>query len=373
MSDQWKTVAIHKRPPVSSIEEMEKALSAGTAGIAEVRQFSPYFFIQWTITRNCNYSCSYCHSPPSKLLDDKVTPLRRNTNTFSSRDHYLGIASKLVALMRESNQRSGRISLIGGEPVTNPYFVECVETFATGHTFPLGLKIDIITNFSKPVSMFERIADTISRSKYPTKIHLHAAYHYEFLYGKKDEFLRKVKRVEELGIRIDVVFVFTRENIHFLSEIAKEFIVAGVKVIIRKDNRSSFGKLIDPFGPEEDRIYKEVFDLFHDGQERVERPHAMYQIEMNDGNTLQMASGNVFNRFELYDYKDFNCNAGFTSFKVEEDGRVARGISGCKTTYMGNILDDSFEIYDGPRPCSQTQKCNCISDLLLEKSRIKSS
>lgn len=157
------------------------------------------FLITWDLGPRCNYDCSYCPShrhdnfSPHASLDE----LKNNLDFLFD---YLNLISK----HRIHNYYS--ISFTGGEPTTNPNFIEFCKYLTTGFknrfSESINLKLDVTSNGA----MSKKIADAIIENFE----HITISYHTEANDKLKSQVKQRILQFADSHIKIKVNVMFHR-------------------------------------------------------------------------------------------------------------------------------------------------------------------
>lgn len=125
--------------------------------IVEIKKATPSFYVYWTITDYCNFSCSYC---PSQLHSGDFAQGRKKG--FPSDEEIRTFLDRLVNV--HSVGKFLQVCLSGGEPTVHPMFGEIVKSIR-----PHGI-VEVITNGSRPLNWWKKLPalpDKVTISLHP--------------------------------------------------------------------------------------------------------------------------------------------------------------------------------------------------------------
>lgn len=88
----------------------------------------------------------------------------------------------------------------------------------------------------------------------------------------------------------------------------------------------------------------------------------------DDGETSKIFS-TALNTNNLDNFKNWQCEAGFSRIYVHSDGTVWS--SECNNDYLGSLKDGSFELLKGATVCKQTRCVTSADELMLRKFKIE--
>jgi organic radical activating enzyme len=278
--------------------------------------YSNLSFIDFSLTRKCNYNCTYC-----------------SAGLGADKNHYKNHASaETLGNFKNILKRlpSGCVvQIIGGEPTLHPGFFDLAKEVLDN-----DLTLEISTNFSWPNQKFNPIIDCVK--KIPLRIS--AALHVAQVKSTAD-FLAKAAELKAYGrdkIQITIVSVVTEENYQKLRTL--HTLLQGGDIL---------------FLPKRLKIPQQGFICY---SRQVETwLSAVYQEKTGAEKLLNFQSRGVI------------CQAGHRFIKIYEDGRVCRcfGTTHKGLFHLGNINTD-WATHKEPLPCLAT-KCTCglMSDLGL--------
>jgi MoaA/NifB/PqqE/SkfB family radical SAM enzyme len=259
---------------------------------------------------SCNYRCSYC---TQRFLDDRgrwARDLPRFLDAFAALPG------------------AWEIKLSGGEPFIHPEFLAAVRALAG-----LGWTISVVTNFSASEPRLAAFLDAVG----PRLGVLSCSLHLEYVAiddapGRPDTlsaFLARCVYARERlppGASLCVTCVATRQNLPHLPVLADRFAAAGLLLKVQPEKQG-----------------REVIDY---------SPAELRQIVRLGGHNR---TGGV-----APDFGGQPCWAGARYFIVDDRGEAWRCYPArrYRVERLGNLLDDSFALADGPTPC-RYRYCNC--------------
>ena len=257
----------------------------------------------WVVTKNCNYSCSYCIAGTGK---EKISVNPRDP---------LKIFDKLRSII----PGEWDVFITGGEPFVTPKFLKLAENIIKA-----GYKIHLTTNFSAPYVEITKFLD-ITKGKL---IRFNASLHLE--HAKMEDFFKKAIFIQDrIGPLFRVTAVATKDgknNVKKLAEIGKKFRQKGMK-----------------FQLVAQKIYAEPEFIDYTAKER--------KSIASFGRTLGL---------ENPDHRGEKCQAGVSYFALYPNGDAFRCHQASKETngYLGNPLKGNFKLYKNPKPCLY-ECCSC--------------
>lgn len=195
-------------------------MQEATKIIESIESLNKYpFNIKWRLTHVCNYKCSYCirskHTSPFNELEEDIKIIDENV-------------SEIARLIVE-NGKDTRLLLIGGEVTLLPLH-EIIEKL---HSKCKGLlkRINITSNFSKPVNYFNDLFDL--GSKLNIEMSITFSFHPE--YFSLESFIAKLKQLK-LKQNSDIW-------LEMVATISNQQLVEDFKKLCYKEN---FAFIVDP-------------------------------------------------------------------------------------------------------------------------------
>lgn len=277
------------------------------------RKNPPYkCFFTWEMSYDCNYSCTYCHAP--KIHDPRYRKAR-----------YLE-ASQWVYVWRKIYKDYGESEIVisGGEPFIYPNFMDMAISISKIHI------LEFCTNLSFDV---RPIVDSI----HPKRARIGVSFHPEF--SELDSFAKKVFFLRDSGFEVWVNFVPWPPFFSRIEELKNTFEPHGVRVVIQPFS-GKYNGIDYPRGYTDEE--KKILNIFED----------IANVKVVDFKTTDKAL-----KAEKF------CRMGENYAFIHPDGTTDRC---CKDTSikLGNIIDGSFRLLEGPAPC-QADRCNCWRCMLV--------
>lgn len=254
--------------------------------------------VSWNMNTTCNYRCTYC---TQRFVDD--------------RGQWARDLPRFLAAFR-ALPGDWEIKLSGGEPFRHPGFLDAVGELAEG-----GLRVSVVTNLSADCDELSAFAD-LTRGR-PGLIS--ASLHLEHV--DPAEFCGKVAwLVAHHGGDVCVTCVATRGNLSRLQALRDEFDAAGIAFKVQPEKQD-----------------REVIDYTE--EERA----LLYRLGGHN------ATGTI-----APDLSGRACWSGARYLIVDHRGEAYRCYPSRRrrTERLGNLLDGTLRLRDGPRPCAYAY-CNC--------------
>jgi MoaA/NifB/PqqE/SkfB family radical SAM enzyme len=264
----------------------------------------PFGTISWNMNTSCNYRCSYC---TQRFLDDRG-------RWAEDVPRFLAAFAQLPG--------AWEIKLSGGEPFVHPRFLELVEGLAA-----LSFRISVVTNFS---ASREKLLAFLAAAGARLGV-VSCSFHPEYVSDgpARADFIARCRLVQDrlpAGASLNVTCVATHAQLPHLPALRDEFSAAGItfKVQPEKQNRDVI--------------------VYSDGERA--------QLLALGGHN---ATGEI-----APDYFGRPCWAGARYLIVDDLGNAYRCYPArrYRKESLGNLLDGSFALRDGPRPCPY-HYCNC--------------
>lgn len=281
-------------------------------------------YVQWNITRRCNYNCSYC-STKHKRFSKHWRKITDDPDPYTFLDKF-----------RKHLSGSWGFYLCGtGEPFMTPRFLEIVKELVE-----MNHQIDVQTNFSMPEEKIFEFCKIVKNKLFQFRASLHLDY------VSPEKFLKKALKIKKLIGRFVVYSVAKKGKVAELEEIGQIFRKKGITFVLQLERNYSKKNIKEPFvnyTEKEKNIIKN------------------FRYNFYDKKTLKFA-GNL-------------CWAGSKYFVIDEKGEAyrcnpAQRFIRDNNGYLGNLLDDTFKLKKNPSVCSY-KYCYCvqpiISGLILDK------
>ncbi len=248
---------------------------------------------------DCPYECSYC------LLNSPT--YQRQEKSIAATDE--GV-DKIIHFFRE--RPDWHLFLTGGEVMLLPRFVELCRRL-TQSSF-----ISIDTANSVDGDVFERFVTEIPASR--TDFVRCALHEHDEDDEKVEGYIKRVKRMQEVGFSTFVVFIATPDRISRIPEYFKLFRSYGIPFVVAPLLTPEYPKAYTP--TETDILDKYMVS-------------AVYRSRMGD---FRDSEGKL-------------CNAGHARININcIDGNIRRCWRNWDT--IGNIYQNTLKLFDIPQTCS---------------------
>lgn len=277
----------------------------------------PYrVFWCWDISYVCNYKCSYC-----------IVDTWRKT-TYLTPEEW----KKIWDLIFE-NYGSTHIRFSGGEPFVYPNFLKLLRLLGEKHT------LNITTNLSFDVEEFVKEVGSIADK---AQLVISASFHPEFVSLK--DFIGKICYLKSKGIYASVSFVSWPPFLKDMLAIKEEMEKNKIEFLIIPLQGAHFGKKYpEGYLPEERKFLEEL------------------SVLTSNPASKDMADFKLKEENKALDKR--LCHMGQNFGMIRPNGNVYRCCTFEKAAYLGNLIEDSFKLLDGPEWCEITP-CNCYKAML---------
>lgn len=278
-------------------------------------QQKPIKCVDWSITRKCNYNCSYCAS--RKWRSWNV----RDPDPYIFLDYFIKYLSGSWYFMIAGS----------GEPFLAPNFLDVAKKLvAMGHT------ISIVTNFSAPLDTIIKFCDIIGDNM----ISFNASLHLEIV--NYNEFLKKAIAVKQASSGdFCVTAVAVKGKIKKFKSVGEQFQNKGINFSLHLDKKYKGSK-------------ENIFPNYSKQEIDIIRSFKKKYYQKND-----------------LMFKGSPCWAGSKYFVVGENGDAWR----CwpaqnyikksdKNEYLGSLLKGTFKLNNNAIAC-RAKYCYCILPLKL--------
>lgn len=262
--------------------------------------------LNWEITQDCNFRCSYCSNPVVNKSDPPSLHSPEEIKSFFDRTGVQWL-----------------ILITGGEPFLYPNFVNVCSELAKNHS------LQITTNLSRP-EVYE-FANKIS----PKKVfNISASYHREERHrpGLKDDFIKKSLELKNKGFNILINILAYPPLIHTVENDIAMFESQGLETML-------FGYR----GTYKGKKYPEAYT--RDELELLKK----YAI---DDTEIKIA-------FNQLNYYGRYCAAGSSYFSMDQHGNLGRCFT--LTKKIGNLFDGDISLNHKAKPCIATQCEDCYN------------
>lgn len=276
----------------------------------------PIPFIQFRITKRCNYHCSYCAEEGRELPHEEH---------IAASDEVINAFLKLV----ETFDEQWTIQFIGGEALTHPKFFDTVQKIIN-----MGHKVALTTNFSFPIESYKKLIDICGDKLkwFAASLHLEQVKSVDEFISKAIEF-NNYKNCKTI---FRILSVVTEDNWLYLKELKEKLnrhhIALSLQRLRINKQEVKYKKII------EDYLKKDPLNLAREKQNLYHK--------------------NLDQKF---------CNAGHKSLRILSNGEVKRCYSPQKNFEMGNITNKDFHLLSGPEKCF-AKECRCC--ILISSNNI---
>lgn len=254
-------------------------------------------FIDFIITQKCTYRCKYC-SQSKNQTQEHNSATKETINSFY----------KLL----DNLEKDFEITITGGEAILHPQFFEIIEEVKSK-----GFKINLISNLSFKLEMYQKIFDTLgdSLNRFDVSFHLEQIQNFKLMLEKLEKFMISKPKSTKTTFFIPLDKIDTK----------KELKIDKIIRIAKKYNADvSFQKIrfLDNFKNENNEKY-----ISHHTKRKT------------------------YARL---------CYAGCESAVIYENGEAYRCYSSRfnSSNYLGNINDENFKLENDAKACSSCF-CNC--------------
>lgn len=301
--------------------------------------------INWILTYNCNYRCSYC------------TQRYKRINIMPS--------LKLLSIAKENiinlQRRKIYLTLSGGEPTIIPYFIDFIKDLL--HNIK-NLEIKVITNLSRERKYYEELVQKIGEDI--NKLSFFTSFHHEF--AEVDDFLNNIQFISNSGLKTTISVLAHPESMFKFKELCKklnriknEYLTYNIKYIRE--------------GTDLDRRYESediewIKKFYNENNEK--NIFLDYVTDNNDVKRVFFHTNEIIAQ-RLDNFKGMYCSAGSKLIAIDPYGRVTPAVCfrGRKDLPFkdGNIYKRNTQLlFQRPIICP-FNSCICISDLQVPKCR----
>lgn len=328
--------------------------------------------INWNLSKRCNYDCSYC----SSFIHDAISPWID-----------LVAAKKFIDSCDSScaNQKKIRWNFTGGEPFSNPGFLDLVQfvrsktthdaiTVASNGSMPFeqyfeGAKylhsITFSLHLERSDSEIKTIIDKIIKLKNSTDMYL--SVHVMFLPGRSKQVVDIVETLRKYDINIIVRKIDPPLSTDLSATIKTG---PGRKDVINKDaaeqqqlgilykietTATRLERMSTYYTEEEMQLIKEL---------NVEHKFKNVGIWTTATDYAEVSSDYLIAN-DYHSFLNWTCFAGVDSFYVHSNGLVYRGMCG-NDGPLGHISKTFNLLKSEPTVC-QYKYCNCVADIAVRK------
>lgn len=299
------------------------------------------FWIHWNLSKRCNFNCSYC----SDTLHDFTSPHRSLENLIS-------IAKKI---QKNIPDKKIRVWFTGGEPTTNPNFLEFCKYLKENGVTHIGLN----SNGSRNVKYYSELI------KYVNKIQFSS--HFEFM--AVDKFLENLESLPKKNVTLNLMAEPEHwDKVKRLVSFCEQRSVNYHLKRIRPKNSARFigtqktntTKYIPPYTDEQIEWLKqkEHLQLQDEHGNNIHKPDILIYNDIHS-KPEEKWSQNYMNN-EQDNFLGWLCGIGLEGIEINSDGTIHRGVC----TVGGEISHIDDEDWKLPKTfisCNKT-RCTCVSD-----------
>lgn len=268
---------------------------------------SPKPFMEFQITRKCNYFCEYCTHKKDNLNQERY---------ISANDEVVNEFIKFIHTLDEQ----WTIELIGGEALTHPRFLEVAqEIISAGH------KLKLTTNFSFSIEKYKQLSEICGENL----IGLSASLHLSQVKSIDDFISKAVKfnNYKNQKTKFRILSVMTEQDFDILKKIKRQF--------------------------ENHNIELNFLRLRNDGI-GVKYNKNIEKYLNKDQNNLAI----VFDKINNQNLNGVSCYAGCKLLQIMANGNVNKCFTKQEGYFLGNLTQENVKMYNTPMPCSATE-CKC--------------
>ncbi|MHB9154391.1 MAG: radical SAM protein [Endomicrobiales bacterium] len=274
----------------------------------------------WDLHWACNFRCPYCwwHGRWEEL---------------GPRNRYPGLEA-LTRVWKRIHEKYGEahIEIAGGEPSIYPGFADFMKELLRYHT------VGMMTNLSGDLEPLLAGAprELLGRLKIGATFHP--------LFADLDTFIKKAVRIRKTGMSLGILYLAYPPQVKDIPRYKKVFA-----------ENDLFFSVSTFWGTYQGRDYPQSYT---DEERRI------INLELGERKGEKFQTEPLVTQGKL-------CNAGHTYAIIHPEGEVLRCGGGSwkgENIILGNLFDDSFALWDAPRPChSQYCPCNEWAFLLVDK------
>lgn len=270
-------------------------------------QPKPNKILEFQITNECNYNCSYCSQGLSR---QKI-----NTNSHANDK----VIDSFIVLLERLSQ-SWTVGLVGGEATIHPRFFEVCEQIKKNKH-----KLHLVTNFSLPIKKFKKLVDITGDALSFLGVSLHLE-----CIKSINSFIEKVVELnayKNINTSLRPLSVLTEQNIDILIKIKQALLDSGIALNFQ--------------------VHKTIENnIFKYSEESL--------IKMKENKI-------IINPHGILTKKTFGtiCHTGYQGFVINNKGDVKRCYQNQSLFNLGNIIDEKYCLYSRPLPCL-ADTCNCL-------------
>lgn len=289
--------------------------------------------IQWTLSRMCNYKCSYCFGQ---------TPIDKNK--YSSLDELKHAVDVLESLDKDSYE----ITLTGGEATAHPYFLELISYIKKRLGERLRLLV-LTSNGSRPPEWFKKLFEYTSDIPFSLNVSIHTEY------IKADKIVWLIENASN-NLILSFAFMLNPEKFDYIKELFS------IMLALRKSYPFvlNFDKLLEPpyfdvidhrYTENHDKFISESRDLFRnaikDGPNKYLKITREAFWDLEDDNKITTEKCNFYDKINLrnkglLNFEGMYCVTGSSTIEILPEGEVKGAICYAKEIVKnrkGNIFN----------------------------------
>jgi len=284
------------------------------------------FVVYWMMGNVCTYKCSYC---PKHIHSGDVAY------------HPLEIIQKTL----NSFPKGASVTLSGGEPTYHPDFEQIILEK------PAHLRINLLTNGSRPYAFWERIVYKLN--------HVTLSYHIEFT--KLERFLKTAELIFQIAKRPGIINMVMKHDRWDECIIAYNAIKAAGLAVTAKAEMTTLGPtaVVSPHYKKEHRAW-----LAATSQSETHNNLVVFNKDnrfMGSTNPTELLATNQ------NDFRGWECHASITRLLIVPQGKVYD--TQCKQQRLLGTIYDGFTLATEPVVC-RTAACWCYNDLEAKKVKL---
>lgn len=318
------------------------------------------FDIRWRVTTLCNYQCDFC------IQGNREEHLRQAQGESS--DLRNRICDAVISLIEGfEGYKRVKIGLIGGEVSIIKEFPDILKRLAQCN-FSGEIRFSITTNFSADVTWFYNLIDQFKQGAGHRKrsLSISASFYPEYV------------SIEQFGEKLRDISLYSgvRKHKKWMSGILKRFgsdkggkisISAGIPIIDDMD----YEMLVNTKTAFQDtgvRVFPIIIRNYDTSlsdrnlKQLIKRENKLLKVtDINDKTMLFptiQSLGAALDNTDTFCPTGYLCDAGIRNIWIDAFGNVKRCPTIGRAMPMGSILDGTFKLYDGPRPCI-SDHCSC--------------
>lgn len=330
--------------------------------------------ISWMVTTLCNYACDFC------IQGDKEKHIKNAKG--ESRELRDKITAKICRLIEEEYDGKYdhlKIFLIGGEVTILPDCIEIVERLVNTK-FRGKLMIHITSNMSADLAWFRDLAKVFE--DHPVKDgerHLFLGCSYYKEYVTEEEFISKLHAIQKMGISKNSLFKKVYKKIRGYGR--GQFIWMECTFPVATDDDYEaylrFNEKTGRIGIHTIGTILRNYETSLSEENRkalIKEGHHFLKVEYTDGSkrtypSIQQMGFDLSDR-EQFDPRGYYCDAGWTSFRIRNNGTYDRCPNLRPREGFGDFLDESVHPNDRMEICNST-RCSCNYFRLITKEDLQ--